>query len=62
MLVVRVVDNGVGLQPCQNGGQARGMENMRFRAQLIRASLCWKENEEQSGTVVELRLRLKGKT
>jgi signal transduction histidine kinase len=61
MLVVRVVDNGVGLQPCQNAKQARGMENMRFRAQLIRASLCWKENEGQSGTVVELRLRLKGK-
>ena len=60
-LLVRVVDNGIGLRPCQNGEQARGMENMRFRAQLIRASLCWKENEGQSGTVVELRLRLKGK-
>jgi two-component system sensor histidine kinase UhpB len=60
-LLVRVVDNGVGLQPCQGGAQARGMENMRFRAQLIRASLCWKENGEQGGTVVELRLRLKGK-
>jgi signal transduction histidine kinase len=59
-LLVRVVDNGVGLPSCQNGAQARGMENMKFRAQLIRASLCWKENEEQSGTVVELRLRLKG--
>jgi signal transduction histidine kinase len=59
-LLVRVVDNGVGLRPCQNGAQARGMENMKFRAQLIRASLCWKENQEQSGTVVELRLRLKG--
>jgi signal transduction histidine kinase len=61
-LLVRVVDDGVGLrQPCQSGAQARGMENMRFRAQLIRATLCWKENEGQSGTVVELRLRLKGK-
>lgn len=60
-LLVRVVDNGVGLPSCQGSAQARGMENMRFRAQLIRASLCWKENEEQSGTVVELRLSLKGK-
>lgn len=60
-LVVRVIDNGVGLPSCQGSAQARGMENMRFRAQLIRASLCWKENEAQSGTVVELRLSLKGK-
>jgi two-component system, NarL family, sensor histidine kinase UhpB len=61
MLLVRVVDDGIGLQPSQAREQARGVENMRFRAQLIRASLGWKDNQEQGGTAVELRLRLREK-
>ena len=60
-LVVRVHDDGCGLggRSLTDSEQSRGMENMRFRAQLIRAQLCWKENEGEGGTTVELRLRLK---
>lgn len=62
-LVVRVHDDGCGLggRPLADSEESRGMENMRFRAQLIRATLCWKENAEEGGTTVELRLRLKEK-
>lgn len=60
-LVVQVIDDGVGL-PASAAAQeqSRGMENMRFRAQLIRATLAWRANDSGSGTTVELRLGLKG--
>ncbi|HEX8846387.1 MAG TPA: ATP-binding protein [Pyrinomonadaceae bacterium] len=58
-ILVRVRDDGRGLPDGSNCEQARGMENMRFRAQLIRANLCWKNNEEDGGTTVELRLPVK---
>jgi signal transduction histidine kinase len=60
-LVVRVSDDGVGCPASSAHEQSRGMENMRFRAQLIRATLEWRVNDEQAtGTTVELRLGLKG--
>jgi signal transduction histidine kinase len=75
-LLVRVTDDGVGLPPVSAHAQSRGMENMRFRAQLIRATLQWRAGDgtpqgattiehggttvEQRGTTVELRLDLKG--
>jgi signal transduction histidine kinase len=62
-LLVRVSDDGVGLSQSSAHAQARGMENMRFRAQLIRATIEWRAGDEaQGGTVVELRLDLKRKT
>lgn len=61
-LVVQVIDDGVGLPAAASAHeQSRGMENMRFRAQLIRATVAWRANAPGSGTIVELRLGLKGR-
>ncbi|MDX6692766.1 MAG: hypothetical protein QOF02_369 [Blastocatellia bacterium] len=66
-LLVQVSDDGSGLPSSLVSEQSRGMENMRFRAQLIRATLCWRAGDggaagARGGTVVELRLDLKRKT
>jgi signal transduction histidine kinase len=59
-LLTQIIDDGVGLPPSSAHEQSRGMENMRFRAQLIRATLRWRagRGEAEGGTVVELRLDL----
>jgi two-component system sensor histidine kinase UhpB len=57
-LVVQVRDDGVGL-PDMRRKPTRGMENMRFRAQLIRARIDWRSNHPNPGTTVELRMALK---
>ncbi|HEY0386246.1 MAG TPA: ATP-binding protein, partial [Pyrinomonadaceae bacterium] len=59
-LLVQVIDDGVCLPETGAGARARGMENMRFRARLIRAALEWRVNQARGGTTVELRLGLHG--
>lgn len=59
-LLVQVIDDGVCLPLTNAGARARGMENMRFRARLIRAALEWRVDKARGGTVVELWLGLSG--
>ena len=53
---LRVIDNGVGLPPEATRRKGCGLDNMRYRASLIGATLTWSDAENGPGTQVELRL------
>lgn len=53
-LVVRVIDDGVGLK--EGGSDGRGLKYMKQRAELIGAQIAWLPNRDGSGTVVEIRI------
>jgi signal transduction histidine kinase len=55
-LVVRLADDGVGPLGILKKQTGRGIDNMRFRAQLIGADIQWLPNIP-SGTLVEIRFR-----
>jgi signal transduction histidine kinase len=40
--------------------RARGLDNMRYRAKLMGAQLTWLRATGDRGTVVELRIPMKG--
>ena len=58
-LVVRIADDGTGLGNFTNSTDTRGLENMRFRAQLIGARIQWCRNDPK-GTLVEIRIPKRG--
>ena len=58
-LVVRIADDGNGLENSTSNKGTRGMDNMRFRAQLIGAQIQWSRNDPK-GTLVEIRIPRKG--
>src|SRR5215470_8548210 len=53
-LVVRVIDNGKGMGASGDLRRARGIENMRYRARLIGATLTWGKPDCGHGTYVEV--------
>jgi signal transduction histidine kinase len=57
-LVVSVVDDGRGMGVSGDLGRARGLENMRFRARLVGATLTWGKPPDRRGTFLEVRLRM----
>jgi signal transduction histidine kinase len=60
-LVVRVSDDGRGMMTASGDlRRARGIDNMRYRARLIGAELTWLKATGRRGTVVEVRLPIKG--
>lgn len=58
-LVIRISDDGKGMDPALARGDSRGMKYMRYRADLIGATIGWKAGENGKGTTVEIRLGLK---
>ena len=58
-LFIRVVDDGRGMTESGELGRARGLENMRYRARLIGASLTWLRGMGGRGTAVEVYVPMK---
>lgn len=58
-LMVQVADDGIGLSGLPDKIAGRGMENIRFRAQLIGAVVEWRPNEPQ-GTLLEITVQKRG--
>lgn len=54
-LVIRIADDGKGIDPAMTRGDSRGLKYMRYRAELISASISWKPGENGKGTTVEIR-------
>jgi two-component system sensor histidine kinase UhpB len=59
-LLVRVSDDGRGMTASSDLRRARGIDNMRYRARLIGAELTWLKATGRRGTVVELRVPIRG--
>lgn len=64
-LELKIIDDGCGMpesysgvDPAQPSGRGHGLLNMRYRAELIGASIAWRSRRLGSGTVVELRVPL----
>lgn len=53
-LLIRATDDGRGIISSGDLRRARGLENMRYRARLIGATLTWLRATGERGTVVEL--------
>lgn len=60
-LVVKVTDNGCGIDPTKLRDDSRGVRYMRQRADLIGATIAWRAGEDGKGTCVEIRISLAGK-
>jgi len=59
-LLIRVSDDGRGMSVSADLRRARGIDNMRYRARLIGAELTWLKATGRRGTVVELRVPIRG--
>jgi two-component system, NarL family, sensor histidine kinase UhpB len=59
-LLIRVSDDGRGMTASGDLRRARGIDNMRYRARLIGAELTWLRATGRRGTVVEVRLPIRG--
>jgi signal transduction histidine kinase len=57
-LVIKVIDDGKGIDPAMARGDSRGLKYMRYRADLIGATIAWKPGENGKGTAVEIRINL----
>jgi signal transduction histidine kinase len=57
-LVIKVIDDGKGIDPAMARGDSRGLKYMRYRADLIGATIAWKPGENGKGTSVEIRINL----
>lgn len=60
-LFVRITDDGCGFRSSENLRVARGLINMRYRAQLMGARLTWLRASADRGTAVEIRVPMKKK-
>lgn len=58
MLVVRITDNGKGIDWDTFSPESRGLRYMRQRADLIDATISWMPGEKGVGTTVEIKLNL----
>lgn len=58
VLLIRIIDDGKGIDPAKARGDSRGLKYMRYRADLIGATIGWKPGENGKGTVVEIRINL----
>ncbi len=57
-LLVRVSDNGKGIDPGRLSESSRGTLYMRLRAALIGAKVSWKQGPDGKGTTVEIRMHV----
>lgn len=57
-VVVRIIDDGVGMPPETARRRGHGLVNMRYRTELVGGSIEWRGRRQGSGTVVELRIPL----
>jgi signal transduction histidine kinase len=57
-LLLRVSDNGKGIDPATLSESSRGTLYMRLRAALIGAKVSWKQGPDGKGTTVEIRLHV----
>lgn len=57
-LLIKVTDDGKGIDPAMARGDSRGLKYMRYRADLIGATIAWKPGENGKGTTVEIRINL----
>ncbi|MFS8815915.1 GAF domain-containing protein/anti-sigma regulatory factor (Ser/Thr protein kinase) [Thermostichus sp. MS-CIW-19] len=64
-LELKIIDDGRGMpefnggiDPDQKPGHGHGLLNMRYRAELIGATITWRNRRLGSGTVVELQIPL----
>lgn len=57
-LVVRITDDGKGIDPTKMRADSRGLRYMRLRAELIGATISWMAGENAKGTTVEIRVNL----
>jgi signal transduction histidine kinase len=60
-LMITINDDGKGLDPAKSRSDSRGLKYMRLRADLIGATIAWKQGENDKGTKVEIRLDLTGR-
>ncbi len=60
-LLITINDDGKGLDPAKSRSDSRGLKYMRLRADLIGATIAWKQGENDKGTKVEIRLDLTGR-
>ena len=60
-LVITINDDGKGLDPAKTRQDSRGLKYMRLRADLIGATIAWKQGDNDKGTKVEIRLDLTGR-
>jgi len=60
-LVIRVSDDGQGIDPSKLRDDSRGVRYMRQRGDLIGATIAWRPGDGGKGTVVEIRMDLAGR-
>ncbi len=60
-LSIMINDDGKGLDPARTRQDSRGLKYMRLRADLIGATIAWKQGDNDKGTKVEIRLDLAGR-
>ncbi len=60
-LVIRIIDDGKGIDPSANVNGSRGLKYMRQRADQIGATIAWSMANEVKGTQVQIKLPLAGK-
>lgn len=60
-LIIRVTDDGKGIDKSKWREDSRGVRYMRQRADLIGATIAWRPGEGDKGTVVEIRMDLAGR-
>jgi signal transduction histidine kinase len=58
ILLIRISDDGKGIDPALMRADSRGLKYMRYRADLIGATIGWKPGDNGKGTTVEIRLSL----
>lgn len=58
ILVIRITDDGKGIDPAKVKSESRGLKYMRYRADLIGATIGWKPGDGGKGTTVEMRISL----
>jgi signal transduction histidine kinase len=60
-IVIRIEDDGKGIDPTVRSTETRGLKYMRQRADLVGATIAWLPGMEGKGTSVEIKLPLKGR-
>ena len=60
-LLITINDDGKGLDPAKTRQDSRGLKYMRLRADLIGATIAWKQGDNDKGTKVAIRLDLTGR-
>jgi signal transduction histidine kinase len=60
-LIIKIVDDGVGIQPAAANSASRGLQYMRLRSEIVGARITWNPGPENKGTSVEVRMNLRGR-